>query len=727
MNDEPSVLDYVKSKLNPGKYGRLEIPKAEGVQPVGDRFPSATPAQSAPTGAAGETGGATRTRPVLQPFLLEGVWPWRAGLALAFALAAQISLEPGPGRGWKPGAALFLLACAMVAWAQLRGEWTLAPLPKVAEQADPSTIRSTAVLISLPLALAAFLAFGGNQFTGFNVLLWALAIFFWLEGVWLGDLHLGQRLRRLVAKLSQREWNVQISRWALLLAGVTILAIFFRYYQLNQVPPEMNSDHAEKLLDVLDVLNGQHRIFFPRNTGREAIGFYVSAAVAVLFGTGVSFTSLKIGMITAGLLTLPFIYLLGKEIANREVGLWATAFAAVAYWPNVIDRIALRFALYPLFVAPTLYFLIRGLRRSSRNDFILAGVFLGIGLQGYTPIRILPIVVVIAVGLYVLHRQSQGKRLQAAIHLGLLSLTSLVFFLPLLRYALENWDMFAYRSFTRLGNWERPLPGPPVQIFFSNLWHALTMMNWDNGAVWTISVPHRPALAIVSGGLFVLGAFLLLVRYLRKRSWLDLFLLLSVPLLMMPSILSLAFPAENPVLNRTGAALIPVFLLVGMALEGLTSGIKRSLSGPWGARLAWALAIVLLAWSASQNYDLVFHQYAQEYSLSAWNSSEMGQVIRDFALTVGSRDDAWVVGYPYWVDTRLVGFNAGYPGHDYAIFEEQLASTTELPGAKLFLVNPEDNGSVLELRHLYPDGSLKEYVSKYENKNFLMFFVPPQG
>jgi len=45
------------------------------------------------------------------------------------------------------------------------------------------------------------------------------------------------------------------------------------------VPGEMFSDHAEKLLDVGDVLNGKLSIFFPRNSGREAIQMYLTAAV----------------------------------------------------------------------------------------------------------------------------------------------------------------------------------------------------------------------------------------------------------------------------------------------------------------------------------------------------------------------------------------------------------------------------------------------------------------
>ena len=143
------------------------------------------------------------------------------------------------------------------------------------------------------------------------------------------------------------------------------LVVFFRTYQLVQTPPEMVSDQAEKLLDVWDVFHGQTSIFFPRNTGREAFQMYLTAAVIKLFGTGFSFLSLKIGTVLCGLLTLPFIYGLGKELGGRRAGLFALALAGVAYWPNVISRVGLRFTLYAFFTAPVLYYLLRGAARGA--------------------------------------------------------------------------------------------------------------------------------------------------------------------------------------------------------------------------------------------------------------------------------------------------------------------------------------------------------------------------
>ena len=492
---------------------------------------------------------------------------------------------------------------------------------------------------------------------------------------------------------------------------------FFRIYNLTGVPSEPNSDHAEKILDVYDVSQGLTHIFFPRNTGREADQMYLTLVVSWIFGTGLSFLSLKIGTVICGLATLPYIYLLGKEFGGKRIGVLAVFFAGIAYWPNVISRFGLRFPLYPLFVAPTLYYLLRGLRTRNRNDFIISGLFLGLGLHGYTPFRIIPIVVVIAVGLYLLHSQSKGNRKQAITGLVILALVSFIVFLPLARYWMDNPDVFASRAFSRLGTTESPLPGPVWQVFLSNTWNALRMFNWNDGETWVNSIVFRPALDVVSGALFIIGIALVFIRYLRPRNWLDLFLLLSIPLLELPSILSLAFPAENPVLSRAGAALIPTFLIVAMALDGLLTGIKSRMNPRLGTALTWVVVLFLAGSSIFQNYDLVFHQYADQYTASAWNSSEMGAVIKQFGQVYGTTDSVWIVAFPYWV---------GIPNRDFAIWPKDFGTTLDVKGTKLFMIKAEDTQDADTLKQMYPQGELSTYHSAThtEGKNFLILFVP---
>jgi hypothetical protein len=259
----------------------------------------------------------------------------------------------------------------------------------------------------------------------------------------------------------------------------------------------------------------------------------------------------------------------------------------------------------------------------------------------------------------------------------------------------------------------------------NNLLRAVTMFAWDNGEIWPVSIPYHPALDVVSAALFYLGVILLLVRYVRQRNWLDLFLISSVPLLLMPSILSLAFPNENPALNRMAGAMVPVFLIVGLSLDGLLKGLETKLSGPLATRIAWVVGAILLIWAATQNFNLVFKEYQRNYELSSWNTSEIGQVIQEYTSSFVKPENAYVVAFPYWVDTRLVGINAGFPTRDFAIWPQQFPETLAQTGPKLFVIKTEDKSSVGALKQLYPQGHLQLYPSRFENKDFYLFTVLP--
>jgi hypothetical protein len=195
--------------------------------------------------------------------------------------------------------------------------------------------------------------------------------------------------------------------------------------------------------------------------------------------------------------------------------------------------------------------------------------------------------------------------------------------------------------------------------------------------------------------------------------------------------LSLAFPKENPALNRAGGALVPVFLFVAIALDGLLTGLGSGLSEPGKRLVTWGVTGILLLFSATQNFDIVFRQFDQNYRNGAWNSSEMGAIIRQFGLVYGETDTVWIVPFPYWVDTRLPGMWAGIPNRDFAMPRENLADTVELPGPKLFLVKASlqepqvnDQQTLEVLKRLYPQGSLSLHHSPVPGHDFWIYFVP---
>ena len=636
---------------------------------------------------------------------------WSIPAAFGLALIAQYQLEPPVVR--KVPAIILYALSAILIWSKWRKQskyaWKKDRLTD--SDQDINVRRPVFLFASIPMLIIAFITFSDNSFNLINIVSWIGGSLAFVFSFW----------QNRSNKCEKKKINL---KFGLLLAFVFCISLFFRLYRLEEVPGEMFSDHAEKLLDVIDILNGQTPIFFPRNTGREAIQFYLTASIIRLFNTGIGFTSLKIGTILAGLLTLPFIYLLAKEIFNEWVAILAVFFTGIGYWPNVISRVGLRFPFYPLFVAPVMYFLIKGLKKRSYNNLIVSGIFLGIGLHGYSPIRILPFMVgIIFILFFISEKKASSKRFAIKGFL-LLAINSFILFLPLFRYMLDNPGIVNYRSLSRLTGIENPLDGTILLLFLNNLWNAITMFFHRNGVVWVNSVPNRPALDIVSAASFFIGLTYLIRLWWEEKNWIISSLVLSIMVLMLPSILSLAYPMENPALNRSSGAIIPVFIVTAFGSYLISQPVfdpsKRIILRIVGG----FIIIVFISISIYQNYDLVFSQYHHQFLLNAWNTSEIGAVIKQYVLEGNDKDSAYVVPYPHWVDTRLVGINAGFPRRDYALWREGFDRTTGYAGEKLFILKPEDTESLRALELLYPQAETKIFYSKVPGRKFIIISVP---
>ncbi len=706
-NDEPSVLDWLKSvfKGNPIPIPEVSAGKEQEDQVVAEAQKFASVDE--PTRAAWSF----------------KVSQFRVPLALLLGLMAQFGLEQRTGTPWI-SVLFYVLGALLIGWAAWSRDFALVHAPILPIKMKAVAVRLPYLIVALFAFLLTYLTSGDNLFDPLTVYPWFIGMVASLYAFWEGELPHVLVWKKIRSWLALGGFSMRVSAWTLLILIAFGIGIFFRVYRISSVPAEMVSDHAEKLLDVVDVINGQKSIFFPRNTGREALQFYMAELTLKMFGTGISHLTLKIGTVAAGIITLPFIYLLGKEAADKKTGLFAMILAGIAYWPNVISRVGLRFPLYPLFVAPAMYYLVKGIRRRSLNDFILMGFFVGVGLHGYSPARVIPILMTFGVLLYLLHRDANGQRFHVLSYLVVAGLVALVVLTPLARIAVERPDELIYRMATRVGTTERSLPGSAFMIFLENAWDGLKMFAWDNGEVWVIGIPGRPALDWVSGALFHLGVAIVAVRYIRKRRWVDVFVLLSIPILQLPSTLSLAFPGENPATNRAAGAIVPVFFLAGLSLSALVDWMRFQ----WRSRAALVYASIIVGLlifvSARINYNLVFEKYDDLFRRSAWNTSEAGQVIRGFAHSVGEYDSAYVVAFPHWMDTRLVAMNAGRPTKDYAIQPDQFATLEQNPGNKLLLLHPDDLEALSRLEALYPEGQILQWSNPLPGKNFLIFFIP---
>lgn len=701
--EEPSLLDYLKERLDLRRIFRGEV-----------AVPREEPIPEAPEEDKEKMTGTIR-------------FPWRLLLVLLLALLGQRFFEPEASQP-ALGIVFYAFAIGLLILLLVKKEWRLLPVKPDAAEQFSLTYRRTPLLFFVPLFLLAFFLFSGNQFTLLNLILWIATFIAALAAFWLPSErsdNSAESNNGSTGFLSRGIGQQGINRWRILLLLVFLISAWFHLSQLSNVPLDMTSDHTEKLLDLKEVVDGNQSIFFPRNSGREPIQFYLAAALVKVFGMEMNFTELKLSMALAFLASLVYVYLLGKEVGDRWTGLLAMLLIGVASWTNILARSGMRLVLTPVFVAPVLFYLLRGLRRSSRNDLILGGFLLGLGLLGYSAFRVMPLVVILVFVVY-MAQHNQPKTNDATLGgLGVIILFSLVGVLPLLRYAIQYPDAFFYRMATRMTGAEQAIQGSAFVVFLKNTVNAFAMPFWRDGQTWIISVINRPALDLITATFYILGVVVLIYAWIRRRNWQYLVLLVSIPLLMLPSILALAFPNENPSLSRAGGAVIPVILVAVIALQSFLSTLWRNVQRSTGRILVVAFAVVLIAVSAAQNYDLVFKQYQNQYRSATWNTSQMGGIARDYINSTGQPDTVWVVAVPHWVDTRLVAANAGYLGRDFQIWPDDLEYTLDVPGGKLFFVKADDSAGMEKLMSLYPNGISQLHTFDVPGRDFFTYAVPP--
>lgn len=586
---------------------------------------------------------------------------------------------------------------------------------------------------SLILAVLTFLFSSGNEFNPDNLLAWSLSIAVFLYTFWEPEKtwHAWREwLECLPERVQEFLTNgIRLAPPVVMLSGVMLVGIFFYYHDLDGVPAEMTSDHAEKLLDVNDIVNnGLRPIFFERNTGREPIQFYLTAIFVEWTEHPIDHMALK--LITAGLgvLVILFTFLFVRELFDDDVALLAALFVAFSKWPVTIARMGLRFPLTPVFIAPLMYFLFRALKYRRRNDFLMTGLVLGIGLNGYNAFRVAPLLVAAFLALWFIFNLRRFDGAQFRYYLAnilLLFALMVVAMMPLLRYMTEHPNNFWYRIATRLTNVEQPVPANPVGVLARNVVNASLMFNWTGDEAWPNSIPNDPVLEYVTGALFLLGFVYAIYRLGRYRETAYLYLLVGLGIMLLPSILSLAFPNENPSVVRAGGAIPFVFTIVALPLAWLARAFKQSMVDPTVRRVIVTAVMALIVFiSIVNNYLRYFVDFNESYRKLSWNSSEVAAAIRSYEGVV-DLDHTWILLYPHWIDTRNVAINLHSIGWEQTLPSGNDANAQVVdPSAKLYVLNMNDSTNLNELRQIFPAGQMRVFHSPTPGHDFLLFYVP---
>lgn len=609
-----------------------------------------------------------------------------------------------------------------------------------------------------------------NQFTVPGVIAWLASIAVWVAALAADSWSLDAMWTAIRVTRIHRNWTF----WTLLF--IILLGAYFRFNQLGTVPPEMTSDHVEKLLDSQSILNGSTHVFFPNNGGREPMQFYTIAFLSQVFGLPMTFMTLKLVTVVEGLISIPLLWWMGREVIGSEdrklgnlVGLILAGLVAVSYWHVVLSRLGLRIILTVIFTALLVIFLSRALRYNRRGDFIKVGLVLGFGLYAYQAVRMLPVVIVMGVGLalvfhllsrWVRRKREEGQAARYIVNLAALIIVSLAVFVPLLTFSFQSPDEFWKRTSGRLlgddliqttddkGNLVQRLAtlderlaafGKNWPIVADNIRNALLMYNWKGDVAWINAAPNRPTMDVFTGSLFIVGLAAWLVRMIRRRDVVDWLLPIMLFVMLLPSALSIAYPVENPSATRTSGTLPEAYLFAALPLALIVAQLIR-VAPRRGTILAAGLSVLVLLGAYNANRTVYFGEYVRYYSGASLPYSDAGKVLKGFAESGGGYGNAFMIAYPYWWDHRAIGLEAGLidwpngiiarqdtPNFMYLAFQKTDKYRFDPDKDLLFFYSIQDDETEQQLKQWFPTGYTQLFQSYQPEDVFMLYRVPAMG
>lgn len=198
--------------------------------------------------------------------------------------------------------------------------------------------------------------------------------------------------------------NKRVILTFLAVAGIVLLSVVFRFYDIQNYPAGLFPDEAANGEDALLILDGDYRPFYPRGNGREGLFFFLEALAIRLFGIGV--WQLHIVSAMVGVMTVMVMYFATRVWFGRMAGILAALFLATNHWHVTLSRTGFRAILIPLFVAlftALVGYTIRSVKREKKLQSFLFAALAGATLAGgfYTYIAYRMMVGVI-VGIFVL-------------------------------------------------------------------------------------------------------------------------------------------------------------------------------------------------------------------------------------------------------------------------------------------------------------------------------------
>lgn len=418
---------------------------------------------------------------------------------------------------------------------------------------------------------------------------------------------------------------------------VTILAVatFLRFYKLATLPPGLHPDEAANGLDVISMIE-KHKFaaIYDTNGPREALFLYLQG-IFVWIGhffhiAALNYTplALRIAPAIIGIVTIWGIYLLGKELYNKNVGQFAAAALAVSAWHIQFSRNGFRAIMAPLALIFLFYFFMKAYKEGKLKYYIATGVTFALGFYTYLSFRMAPLVL-IALLIFILVKDKKFL-VNNWKKISWMGVAFLIVMLPMFVHFYHVPADILGRSSTSIMNKDLN-GGNPAKTFLVGVEKTVLMFNVHGDENYRHNLGGTPMLDPLVGILFWIGVILILLKLNKIENFL---LLMWAGALAMPELLT----AEGiPHALRIVGIIPVVFLTVGVAVDWILTRLKVE-------KYSYIALITLLIVSGGFGYYKYFVQFPERGETGEAYAEDMVAIANDLNAAPASRKNILIVG-----------------------------------------------------------------------------------
>ncbi len=420
------------------------------------------------------------------------------------------------------------------------------------------------------------------------------------------------------------------SDWLFLL-GILAVASFFRLWQLRDIPPGFQFDEAYNAADALRVIAGERPLFFEANGGREAMYVYWIAPFVAALGT--TAFALRLASAFLGIASVVLSYVLWRKVLNDRLSTaLASLLMAISYWHIHFSRYGIRAILMPLMLMLTFYCLWRATMPDEKREWVIAraaknwrataspslvyavlcGALLGLSVYAHPAARFMPVIVVAWFAWLWWNERRATSPLRGfadvsgparAVRLSAIAVVSFVIFVPLGLYFLNNpQSFFGHPTVVAITD-QRVSEGSVLTAFAANALRVLGMFVVSGDAAWIHNLSGRPVFDLALAPFFVIG-LVVWAQKIRARESAAIFILLWLPLMLLPTLLSDGAPNFSRAIGVMPALFVIPAWGVARARDFITHHVSRNTP-----HLRYALVAVPLLISALITCNDYFVQF----------------------------------------------------------------------------------------------------------------------